>query len=203
MVDKSFPFNMNQVNFSTLVSKHNDSTQWNKNYGHCNMDVLKKLKKNVMVKDVQATYNTYGLRDTCQNGKSLMEPHIDEVFDGISSSKFAFNDGAVADGKTKSLADNYEKCNLMMNELACYKKAAQIDENKLVMEEVLMMKKNQARSSAKAEYITAAAPNQAKWMGNVVTDLNYVQKKPTGLWSEEQMADILTKASASNNFNVL
>ncbi|TXG64879.1 hypothetical protein EZV62_011873 [Acer yangbiense] len=216
MVDKSFPFNMDQVNFSTLVSKNNDTAQWNKNYGHCNMDALKKLKKNVMVKDVQATYSTYGLRDTCQNGKSLMEPHIDEVFDVVSSNKFAFNYGAVADGKTKSLADNYEKCNLMMNEPACYKKAAQIDEKKLAMEEELMMKKNQARSSAKAEYIIAAAPNQAKWMGKhgrtkhnnvkfhaIREAEKYGDVQLMHYRSEEQMADILTKASAGNNFNVL
>ncbi|TXG74143.1 hypothetical protein EZV62_002722 [Acer yangbiense] len=51
------------------------------------------------------------------------------------------------------------------------------------MEKELMMKKNQARSSAKAEYIAAAAaPKQAKWIKKVSTDLNYVEKKPTGLW---------------------
>ncbi|TXG68352.1 hypothetical protein EZV62_003287 [Acer yangbiense] len=154
MVDKSFPFNMDQVNFSTLVSKHNDFVQWNKNYSHCNMDALKKLKKNVTVEEVQATSRTCGLRD------------------------------ALADEKTKSLADDYEKCNLMMNEPACYKKAAQIDEKKLAMkEELMMIKRNQAQSSAKAEYIAVeATPKQAQWIKKVSTDLNYVKKKPTGLW---------------------
>ncbi|KAI9191840.1 hypothetical protein LWI28_014308 [Acer negundo] len=46
-----------------------------------------------------------------------------------------------------------------------------------------MIKRNQAQSSAKAEYIVAAAaPKQAKWIKKVSTDLNYVIKKPTGLW---------------------
>ena len=110
-----------------------------------------------------------------------------------------------------------------------------------------MINKNQAQSSAKAEYIAAAAAlNQAKWIRKVVTDLKYLQGKLTKLWcnnpafsiaknhvqhgrtkhnnvkfhaireaekygdvqlmhyrSEEQMAEILTKASADNKFNVL
>ncbi|TXG69572.1 hypothetical protein EZV62_004507 [Acer yangbiense] len=99
-----------------------------------------------------------------------MKPNIDGVFYGHSSNESVMDDGAVAKSdslflKTRSSADDYEKCNMMVNEPACNEDAAQIDEKKLAMEEELMMKKNQARSSAKAEYIAAAAaPKQAKWI---------------------------------------
>ncbi|TXG48236.1 hypothetical protein EZV62_027530 [Acer yangbiense] len=123
-----------------------------------------------------------------KNGKAPMKPNIDGVFYGHSSNESVMDDGAVAKSdslflKTRSSADDYEKCNMMVNEPACNEDAAQIDEKKFAMEEELMMKKNQARSSAKAEYIAAAAaPKQAKWIKKVSTDLNYVEKKPTGLW---------------------
>ncbi|KAI9161695.1 hypothetical protein LWI28_019830 [Acer negundo] len=67
------------------------------------------------------------------------KPNIDEDFDGGSSNVSVMDDGAVADGKTKSLADVYEKCNMMINEPSYYKEAAQMDERKLAMKEELMM----------------------------------------------------------------
>ncbi|TXG53315.1 hypothetical protein EZV62_022484 [Acer yangbiense] len=66
----------------------------------------------------------------------------------------------------------------------------------------MMINKIQAQSSVEVEYIAAVA-NQAIWIRKVLTKLNYVQEEPTGLWSEEQLVDILTKALAGNKFNVL
>ncbi|TXG65717.1 hypothetical protein EZV62_006992 [Acer yangbiense] len=147
------------------------------------------MSKHDMVKDVQATSRTYGLRDACQNGKAPMKPNIDGVFDGHSSNESVMDDGTVAKSdslflKTRSSANVYQNCNMMVKEPACNEEAAQMDEKKLAMkEELMMIKRNQAQSSAKAEYIaTAAAPKQAKWIKKVSTDLNYVEKKPIRLW---------------------
>ncbi|TXG70326.1 hypothetical protein EZV62_005261 [Acer yangbiense] len=126
--------------------------------------------------DVQATSRTYGLRDACQNGKAPMKPKIDGVFDGHSSNESVMDD-----------------------------EATQMDEKKLAMkEELMMIKRNQALSSTKAEYIAAAAaPKQAKWIKKVSTNLNCVEKKPTGLWSEEHLANITTKALTGTKFDVI
>ncbi|TXG65924.1 hypothetical protein EZV62_007199 [Acer yangbiense] len=188
MHENSFHIDFNEVKLNTYMSK-NDVVRDMQAKSHtddlCDACLMSKYD---MVKDMQATSRTYDLRDACQNGKAPMKPNIDGVFYGHSSNESVMDDGAVAKSdslflKTRSSADDYEKCNMMVNEPACNEDAAQIDEKKLAMEEELMMKKNQARSSAKAEYIAAAAaPKQAKWIKKVSTDLNYVEKKPTGLW---------------------
>ncbi|KAI9186700.1 hypothetical protein LWI28_019980 [Acer negundo] len=105
------------------------------------------------------------------NGKVHRKPNIGEDFDRDSSNESIMDDGAVAKSnsqimKIKSSADVYEKCNLIVNEPACYKEVAQMNEKKLAMkEELMMIKRNQAQSSVKAEYIAAAvAPKQAKWI---------------------------------------
>ncbi|KAI9198334.1 hypothetical protein LWI28_014102 [Acer negundo] len=165
-----------------------------------------------MVKDVQAKSRTYDLYGACQNGRLQKKPNMNGNFDGVSSSKSIFDNGTVTDGKTKSLADGYEKCNMMMNEPACNKEAAQMDENKLAIEEELMMKKNQTQYSAKVEYIAAAAaPKQALWIkkhgrykqNNVKFHVIREAEKKCDVQlihcrSEEQMADIRTKASTGN-----
>ncbi|TXG71854.1 hypothetical protein EZV62_000433 [Acer yangbiense] len=137
MHDNSFPIDFNRVKQKVLISKHD------------------------MVRDKQAISRTYDLCDAYQIGKLHRKPNMNEDFDGDSSSGSDFDDGAVADGKTRSLADVYEKCNMMVNEPSCYEEAAQMNEWKLAMkEELMMINKNQAQSSVEVEYIAAAA-NQA------------------------------------------
>ncbi|TXG70321.1 hypothetical protein EZV62_005256 [Acer yangbiense] len=170
------------------------------------------MSKHDMVKDVQATSRTYGLRDACQNGKAPMKPKIDGVFDGHSSNESVMDDGAVAKSdslflKTRSSADVYQKCKMMVNEPACNEEAAQMDEKKLAMkEELMMIKRNQALSSTKAEYIVAAAaPKQAKWIKKVSTNLNYMEKKPTGLWCNNSAFSVVknpVQHERSNHNNV-
>ncbi|TXG53604.1 hypothetical protein EZV62_018860 [Acer yangbiense] len=162
MHDNSFPIDFNQVKQKALIFK------------------------NDMVRDMQAISRTYDLCDACQIGKLHRKPNMNEDFDGDSSSESGLDDGAVADGKTRSLADVYEKCNIMVNEPSRYEEAAQMGEWKFAMkEELMMIDKNQVQSSAEAKYIAAAAaPNQAIWIRKVLTDLNYVQEKPTRLWCD-------------------
>ncbi|TXG72397.1 hypothetical protein EZV62_000976 [Acer yangbiense] len=132
-------------------------------------------------------------------GKLHRKPNMNEDFNGDSSNESGFDDGAVADGKTRSLADVYEKCNMMVNEPSCYEEAAQMDEWKLAMkEELMMINKNQAQSSAEAEYIAAAtASNQAIWIRKVLTHLNYVQEEPTELWCDNMSAISMAKNPSS------
>ncbi|TXG51432.1 hypothetical protein EZV62_023956 [Acer yangbiense] len=147
------------------------------------------MSKHDMVRDMQAISHAYdlcdacqlgdvhkieGLCSSCQIGKLQRKSNMNEVFDGDSSNESVMNDGAVAKSdslilKTRSSADVYDKCNMMVNEPACNKEAAQMDVRKLAMEEELIM-------------MNASTPNKAKWIGKVLTDLNYVQEKPTGLW---------------------
>ncbi|TXG70380.1 hypothetical protein EZV62_005315 [Acer yangbiense] len=189
MHENSFHIEFNHVKLNASMSKNDmvrDMQAKSRTDDLCDACLM---SKHDMVKDVQAISHTYGLRDACQNGKTHMKPKIDGVFDGHSSNESVMDDGAVAKSdslflKTRSSADVYQKCKMMVNEPACNEEAAQMDEKKLAMkEELMIIKRNQALSLTKAEYIAvAAAPKQAKWIKKVSTNLNCVEKKPTGLW---------------------
>ncbi|TXG70323.1 hypothetical protein EZV62_005258 [Acer yangbiense] len=189
MHENSFHVDFNQVKLNASMSKNDMVRDMEAKSGTDDLCDACLMSKHDMVKDVQATTRTYGLCDACQNGKAPMKPKIDGVFDGHSSNESVMDDGAMAKSdslflKTRSSADVYQKCKMMVNKPACNEEAAQMDEKKLAMkEELMMIKRNQALSSTKAEYIAAAAaPKQAKWIKKVSTNLNCVEKKPTGLW---------------------
>ncbi|TXG70309.1 hypothetical protein EZV62_005244 [Acer yangbiense] len=189
MHENSFHIDFNQVKLNASMSKNDmvrDMQAKSRTDDLCDACLM---SKHDMVKDMQATSHTNGLRDACQNGKAPMKPKIDGVFDGHSSNESVMDDGAVAKSdslflKTRSSADVYQKCKMMVNKPTCNEEAAQMDEKKLAMKEKLMMiKMNQALSSTKVEYIAAAAaPKQAKWIKKVSTNLSCVEKKPIGLW---------------------
>ncbi|TXG57334.1 hypothetical protein EZV62_018647 [Acer yangbiense] len=70
MHNNSFPLNLEQVNHSAFVFKHDDSALWHKRYGHFNMDALKYLQEHDMVRDMQVISRTSDdLCDACQLGK--------------------------------------------------------------------------------------------------------------------------------------
>ncbi|TXG70375.1 hypothetical protein EZV62_005310 [Acer yangbiense] len=212
MHENSFHIDFNQVKLNASMSKNDmvrDMQAKSRTDDLCDACLM---SKHDMVKDVQATSRTYGLRDACQNGKAPMKPKIDGVFDRHSSNESVMDDGAVAKSdslflKTRSSVDVYQKCKMMVNEPACNEEAAQMDEKKLAMkEELMMIKRNQALSSTKAEYIVvAAAPKQAKWIKKVSTNLNCMEKKPTRLWCNNSAFSVVknpVQHGRSNHNNV-
>ncbi|KAI9196681.1 hypothetical protein LWI28_026055 [Acer negundo] len=81
---------------------------------------LPTMEKNVVERDVKQTQVNLG-------------PNMNADCDRDSSSESGFDNGAVAESdspilKTRSLADVYERCNMMINESSCYEEAAQMDE---------------------------------------------------------------------------